>query len=226
MPAAARASERTTHRSLDRLGSIVVAKRNQTVIEEGQAADYVFKVITGALRVVRLLPDGRRHVASFLLPGDFFGLSPSGVHTQTIEVVADATCVRYPRRGFDAILRTDPAAIHRLLTLISGQLSAAHDRLLLLGRQTAAERLAAFLLALDHRDRSGAPKRPTIELAMCRADIADYLGMTVETVSRLLTEFRRKGIIELPEANHVVLLRRSALEGLSSGRLPIRRTRP
>jgi CRP/FNR family transcriptional regulator, anaerobic regulatory protein len=203
---------------LDRIGSVVMAKRGRTVIEEGDLAEHVFKVVTGALRVVRLLPDGRRYVTKFLLAGDYFGFAEGSRYGQSVEVVGDATFIRYARRSFDALLSRDAAVGRRFFSLICGELSAAQDRLLLLGRKSALERLTTFLLGMANRkSASDAGPRNEIHLPMNRGDVADYLGLTVETISRLLTQLRADRLIDLPTPNHVVFLKRAVLEDISSG---------
>lgn len=203
---------------LERIGTVVIVPRGRTVIEEDGAAEHVFRVVAGALRAVRLLPDGRRYVTKFLLPGDYFGFSDAGCYGQTVEVVGDATMVRYARSAFDALLARSAAAGRKFFSVICGELSAAQDRLLLLGRKSALERLATFLLGMAGRTVSERKEdRDDVHLPMNRSDVADYLGLTVETVSRLLTQLRSDHIIDLPTPNHVVFLKRDALVLISRG---------
>ncbi len=203
---------------LERIGTVVTAVRGMTVIEEDCAAEYVFKVVAGALRAVRLLPDGRRYVTKFLLPGDYFGFSEGESYGQSVEVVGDATFIRYSRSSFDALLARDPAAGRRFFGVVCGELCAAQERLLLLGRKSALERLATFLLGMADRSIAATPgENNEVHLPMNRSDIADYLGLTVETVSRLLTQLRHHRIIDLPTSNHVVFLKREELETISCG---------
>ena len=211
--------------SLDNLGTSVSYARGKTLIEEGRPAEYVYKVVTGALRKVRLLPDGRRHITSFLMPGDFFGFADGANYTHTVEAVADVTVVRYSRRGFEAVLDRDPRAGRHFLGLVCRDLTASQDQLLLLGRKSALERMATFLLALS--DRIGAGRKAAagtsveLELPMNRTDVADYLGLTIETVSRLVTRLRGQKIIDTPDAHRVVILKRGALETLSAGEMQL-----
>jgi CRP/FNR family transcriptional regulator, anaerobic regulatory protein len=203
---------------LERIGTVVTAVRGKTVIEEGETVEHVFKVVAGALRAVRLLPDGRRYITKFLLPGDYFGFTEGGHYDQTVEVVGDATFIRYSRSSFDSLLARDAAAGRRFFGVICGELCAAQERLLLLGRKCARERLATFLLGMADRTVPGEAASPNeIHLPMNRADVADYLGLTVETVSRLLTQMRNDRVIDLPTPNHVLFVKREALEAISSG---------
>ena len=176
--------------------------------------------ISGTLRAVRLLPDGRRYITSFLLPGDFFGFTANGHYSQTIEAVADAKLVRYSRRGFNAVLEADAHAGQHFFGLMCAELSAAQDRMLLLGRKSAMERMASFLLGMGDRPASnGSKDRSGVHLPMSRSDIADYLGLTVETVSRVLTQLKNRGAIGLPNVNHVLFKDRDALEDISAGEM-------
>ncbi len=201
---------------LDQIGTTVSYARGKTIIEEGNPAEYVYKVVTGALRKIRLLADGRRHINSFLMPGDFFGFAEGHDYSHTVEAVADVTLVRYARRGFDAVLENDPRASRHFLGLVSRTLSATQDHLLLLGRKSALERMATFLLALS--DRRGADRNSgaELDLPMNRSDVADYLGLTIETVSRLITRLRSLRVIDTPDAHRIVILKRDALEDLST----------
>ena len=202
---------------LDRLGTTHSYPQGKLIVEEGDAAEHVFKVTSGALRAVRLLPDGRRYITRFLLPGDFFGLADRAEYGNSVEVVQHATVVRYTRSGFDALLERNTRAGRHFLGLVCGELTAAQDRLLLLGRKNALERMATFLLAMADRQQEKGKAADAIDLPMNRTDVADYLGLTVETVSRLLTQMRSRRMIELPSANHVVFRNREALEELSAG---------
>ncbi len=201
---------------LDNLGASVSYLRGKTVIEEGNTADYVYKVVSGALRKVRLLPDGRRHITSFLMPGDFFGFAEGREYTHSVEAVADVTLVRYARRGFEAVLEHDPRAGRHFLGLVCRALSATQEQLLLLGRKSALERMATFLLAMaDKAAERGAGAE--LDLPMNRSDVADYLGLTIETVSRLITRLRAQRIIDTPDAHRILIRKRDALEDISAG---------
>jgi CRP/FNR family transcriptional regulator len=211
-------AERTAS-ELDRAGTVVSCLKGQTLVEEGHRAAYIFKVILGAFRTVRFLPDGRRHVASFHLPGEFIGLADDEFYGHSVEALADARLVRYTRTSFEATLELDPGAGRRLFALMRKELAAAQDRVLLLGRKTAAERLATFLLTLNDRkadNHAGADR--TIELPMNRSDMADYLGLRIETVCRLLTDLKHRHIVNLPNIHSVIVLRRDLLEDESEGK--------
>jgi CRP-like cAMP-binding protein len=205
---------------LDRVGTPLSVGRGQTVVVSGDAAHYVFKVSSGTLRAVRLLNDGRRHIARFLSAGDFFGLTAGEEYSLSVEAIEDAAVIRYARRGFEALLDRDPRFGRRFFSLLCQELSAAQDRILLLGRKNAAERMATFLLAMAERKTAGgAHPASEIELPMSRTDVADYLGLTIETVSRLLTHLRGERIIDMPRMQRIVLVDREALEELSASKV-------
>lgn len=203
--------------ALERISVLLPVKRGRTVVTQGDPAEFVYRVMKGALRAVKLLGDGRRHVADFLLPGDFIGLTDAGEYGHSVEAVEDTVLKRYPRRGFETVLQTDPRVGRHFLRFVCDELSAAQDRLLLLGRKSAMERLAAFLLNMADQSATPTGAKDGCTLAMTRVDIGDYLGLTVETVSRLLSQLRSRGIIDLPRPQDVIFLNRAALEDLSAG---------
>lgn len=204
---------------LDRAGTVVLCRKGQTLVEAGDPVGYIFKVLSGALRAVRLLADGRRHVASFHVAGDFVGLADGETCNHSIEALGDARLMRYNRASFDAMLDRDPGAGRRIFDIMRKQLAAAQDRLLLLGRKTAAERLASFLLTLaDRAAAENGADSCEIELPMNRSDMADYLGLRIETICRLLTDLKHRRIIRLPGLHSVVVLRRDLLEGESESK--------
>jgi CRP/FNR family transcriptional regulator, anaerobic regulatory protein len=188
-------------------------------VQEGDRAEYIYKVTSGALRAVRLLPDGRRYIANFLMPGDFVGLTEGESYGHSIEAISDAGLLRYARSSFESLLDRDPRAGRRFFGVMCKELTAVQDRLLLLGRKTATERLASFLLAMaDRKARAnGGNGQGRVELPMNRSDMADYLGLRIETICRLLTDLKSRRIIDLPDIHSVVLLRRDELEELSEG---------
>jgi CRP-like cAMP-binding protein len=211
-PPVARLAEPDTLDLLEQFGTTVRLHREQEVHAEGDAADYCYRVISGCVRTVRLLEDGRRQVGEFLLTGDMFGLDVIGTHDFAAEVVSDCVVRRYPRRMVEALAESRPALARRVRELALAHLRMAHDRLVLLGRKTASERIASFLIEMDRR--MGAGKAVTLELPMCRTDIADHLGLTVETVCRVLAHLKREGMVGITRTG-VELRDRSALRALA-----------
>lgn len=189
------------------VGVTVRAERDEEIVAQGDAAGYCYLIVSGCVRTVRLMEDGRRQVGEFLFPGDLFGWDALDEHDFGAEAVTAATVRRYPRRSLDALADRDLTFAQRLRMLTAGQLRASRERMVLLGRKTASERIASFLLEMAKQMR--AEGQGLIELPMNRADIADYLGLTIETVCRGLTQFRRHGIIGVERSKVVVRDRRA-----------------
>ncbi len=193
---------------LDELVSILTSvdcDPGDAIFYEGDPADHLFNVTSGAVRISKLLPDGRRQVTGFLFPGDFLGLAFNESYTYSAEAVGSSTLCRFPRRDLERLLSEHPKMERRLLGMASNELATAQDQMLLLGRKTAREKLATFLLMLSARaERRGHDANP-IDVPMTRADIADYLGLTIETVSRTFTELRKGGLIEPQGATNIRL---------------------
>jgi CRP/FNR family transcriptional regulator, nitrogen fixation regulation protein len=170
---------------------IVRAARDQEIFGQGDPAEYCYLIVSGCVRTVSLMEDGRRQVSEFLLPGDLFGWEAMHEHDFAAEAVTPVTLRRYRRRSLEALADANNDVARTLRRLSASQLRAARERIVLLGRKSATERIASFLL--DMAGRLHAPAQ--IQLPMNRADIADYLGLTIETVCRGLTQLRREGTI-------------------------------
>jgi CRP/FNR family transcriptional regulator len=163
------------------------------------------------------LPDGRRQVTGFLFQGDFLGLAFDGSYTYSAEALTDATVCRFARRQFENFVDDHPDVERRLRAMASNELAAAQDQMVLLGRKTALERVASFLLGLIRRQEQLGRDGKAIRLTMTRNDIADYLGLTTETVSRTLTGLRHQGVIEL-DGNTLVRVRdRAWIKAIAQG---------
>jgi CRP-like cAMP-binding protein len=197
--------------ALDRIGTVVTLRRDQALFAEGDPVRYCYKVLTGAVRSCRLLADGRRHIGEFLLPGDFIGLELDEVYRFSAEAVSDTTLMRYSRQAVDRLAEQRPRLGKRLLDRICGDLFAAQSQMLLLGRKNAVERLASFLLSMA--ERAGAGDR--LSLPMTRNDIADHLGLTTETVSRVFGQLKSQGVIHMQASSEVLLRNRDGLETLA-----------
>lgn len=196
---------------LDRLGAAMKCERNRTIYFEGDEAEHCYKVKSGTVRLCKVTEDGRRQIAAFLTEGDLFGWTDQGFYGYSAEAVTDVTLEKFSRARVDEAAKASPALGRRVLALLSTQLASAHDHLLLLGRMTAAERIASFLLELVRRQHATG----SIALPMSRKDVADYLGLTVETVSRTMSALKRKGIIWFAEPESVALKHSGALERLA-----------
>jgi CRP/FNR family nitrogen fixation transcriptional regulator len=197
--------------ALEQIGVRLNFVRNQEIYAEGDGADCWYKVISGAVRICKLLADGRRYIGEFCFSGDCFGLDSATMRNFSAEAVSDAIVMRLPRKATEQLVDQNPALARLLRETMLRDLMNAHSRMLMLGRMTAPERVAAFLLEMfDRRDATR-----TLSLAMSRNDIADYLGLTIETVCRLLSAFKREGAIAIPNAHQVELHDRAALEAIA-----------
>ncbi|HTU55767.1 MAG TPA: helix-turn-helix domain-containing protein [Acetobacteraceae bacterium] len=194
--------------SLGANSASVRAERDEEIVAQADPAGYCYLVVSGCARTVKLMEDGRRQVGEFLLPGDLFGWEALEEHDFGLEAVSAAAFLRFPRAAFYALADRDRDFARRLRELTAGQLRAGRERMVLLGRKTASERIASFLLEMAERIR---PEAGTmIELPMSRADMADYLGLTIETVCRGLTQLRTQRVIAV-ERSRIVILDRRAL---------------
>lgn len=205
---------------LERLRAIVSTthlEAGRSLIHEGDPADSLFNVVSGAVKLYKLLPDGRRQITGFLFPGDFLGIALNDTYVYTAEALADLRLCRFPRRRLEALLVELPALEHRLLGEVATELVAAHEQMLLLGRKTARERVASFLLMLARRAERHGRSGWLLPLPMSRIDVADYLGLTTETVSRTVTQLRQAGVIAAPNRSDIEILDRTTLEKLSEG---------
>jgi CRP/FNR family transcriptional regulator, nitrogen fixation regulation protein len=176
--------------------------RGGDIIAQGDEAEYCFQVVGGCVRTVRLLEDGRRQVGEFLLSGDVFGWEMAGEHEFAAEAVTAVTLRRFRLSVIEERADKDRDFAYHMRRYTAGQVRAARSRLVLLGRKTAPERIASFLLEMY--ERLSRPNTIAFELPMSRADMADYLGLTIETVSRGLTELRRRGTIAVERSRIVI----------------------
>jgi len=196
-----------------RLGCTLSLSRGETLFQEGEPALSVFTVTQGVLKSYRLLADGRRQVMGFHYPGDCIGSTFDDEHGCTVEVVQDARICAFPIRRFDEFVDDHPPMERELYIAAARGLAIAQTQMLLLGRKTAAERMASFFLALSEREGGG----DTIELPMSRSDIADFLGLTKETVSRVLADLRNDRLIRLLAIERVQILDRARLKAIAEG---------
>lgn len=187
-------------------------KKGVEIYGEKEPADYVYQVAAGAVRTYKLLSDGRRQIGAFHLTSDIFGLENSTLHRFTAEAIIDTTLRLVRRCSLESVAGRDVQVANNLLTLTASNLQHAEDHMLLLGRKTALERVATFLLEMDRRLTAA----DFLALPMCRRDIADYLGLTLETVSRALSHLHDRGILGFlgPSQRQIVLLDRSRLAAL------------
>jgi CRP-like cAMP-binding protein len=193
---------------LHNAGTHVTVKRGAEIVAEGGPADYCYKLVSGSVRLVKLVADGRRQVCEFLVAGDFIGLTADADHYFTAEATADSVLMRFPRRQVEGLISTTPALAQYVHKLTTTGLQRAYERMVLICHKSAQERIAWFLLEMGKRSAG----TDSFQLPMTRADIADYLGLVIETVSRVLTQFKVSGVITIRNINRITLLDRTALE--------------
>ena len=185
--------------------------RNAEIYGESEPADYLYKVISGTVRTYRVLSDGRRQIGAFYLPGDVFGFEIGAEHAFSAEAITNATVLVVKRSVLTARAERDGAVARQLLAMMAGELARTQSHMMLLIK-TAQERVAGFLLEMAGR----AMRLDEVDLPMSRQDIADYLGLTIETVSRTLTLLENSAAIALPTSRRIVLRNRAALRQLDS----------
>jgi CRP/FNR family transcriptional regulator, anaerobic regulatory protein len=200
--------------ALERIGRTQAVPAKSTIFEQGREASFVYNLTSGALRLSKLLPDGRRQVVGFAMPGDFLGLSLQKTHLFTADALTPAKVCQFQRVGFSELLDDKPRLMRAMMELASNELSAAQDQMVVLGRRTAEEKIAAFLIGMRRRYARINGPSVHVPLPMTRLDIGDYLGLTVETVSRMMTRMaREKTIVIVPDG--VRLLDIARLEQLA-----------
>ncbi len=197
--------------SMQMMGAVLTYPRNSEIFGDNEAADYLYKVVSGSVRTYKILSDGRRQIGGFYLPGDIFGLEFADEHTLSAEAITDAKVLVVKRSAITALAGRDASVARQLFTLTGRELHRVQDRILLLIK-SAQERVASFLLEMSERVPGAANG---IELPMSRQDIADYLGLTIETVSRTLTSLEDSAAIEVPTSRRIVLRNRPALSRMN-----------
>lgn len=203
-----------------RFGNSLRLGAGQSLFHEGDTANRVFTLTEGTLKLYKLLPDGRRQVTGFMHPGDFLGISVHEEHAFTAEAMEQVQLCSFPRSRFDDFVEDNSQLERELYRLAAHELAAAQQQMVLLGRKTAAERVASFFMALAERSErhSGVTAR-FVDLPMSRSDIADYLGLTKETVSRVLALFKRQRLIRLEALDRIEILDREGLQAAAAGDL-------
>ena len=207
--------ERHASSHLTAISSLQRKAPGETLFSEGDETNSVYEIVRGMLRLVKLLPDGRRQITGFLSAGNLVGLAPEGIHVYTAEAVTEVTLCRYGRVAFERLIDEAPGFAKRLLAVTSHELRAAQEQMLLLGRKTAMEKVASFLMAIAKQQ--GVDGTQEVDVPMTRSDIADYLGLTIETVSRTFTKLKQDGLIALTTPNRMEILDRNQLEELAAG---------
>jgi CRP/FNR family nitrogen fixation transcriptional regulator len=195
----------------DMVGAVMPFARNVEIYGENEPAEYLYKVVSGTVRTYKVLADGRRQIGSFYLPGDAFGFETGNEHAFSAEAITNAKVLLVKRSAITALAARDAGVGQQLLGLAARELGRAQNHIMLLIK-TAQERVAGFLLEMAER----AQAHNEVDLPMSRQDIADYLGLTIETVSRTLTHLENSAAIALPTSRRIVLRNRAALRQLNS----------
>lgn len=193
------------------------AGAGQTFIYEGDPAANFYNISGGHARLFKLLPDGRRQITGFARAGHFLGLAVNEAYSFSAEAIDMVSYCRIPRASMHALLDNFPAMERRLLESAGNELVSAQEQMLLLGRKTARERLASFIVAQSRLDRPCRAHTLRLPLPMTRGDIADYLGLTIETVSRTFTRLKSERLIDLPGPHEVVIRDFEALDTIAGG---------
>jgi len=189
----------------------------QSLFDEEDKADFAYNLVEGTIRLYKLLPDGRRQITGFAIAGDFLGLSSRGQYAYSAEAVSGASLCRFKLTDLAKLYKQFPAMEHRVLAIANDELAAAQDQMLLLGRKTPMEKVTSFLLTLTKRLERVGRQHDQLSLSMTRADIADFLGLTVETVSRTFSKLRAAKMIGLPTPDQVQILDRVRLQAIAAG---------
>jgi CRP/FNR family transcriptional regulator, nitrogen fixation regulation protein len=192
-------------------GSVRSYAKDDEIFADGQRAAYVYKVVSGAVRTSKLLIDGRRQIDAFHLPGDIFGIESDDDYRFCAEAIDNCMVVAYRRSQIESLSGTDTQLVQQFAVAMMRTLVRAQNHLLLLGRKTALEKIATFLLDLAER----LPAGDTLDLPMSRTDIADHLGLTIETVSRCLAQLEKRAVIKMLAARRIVLSDKTALQRLN-----------
>ena len=201
-------------RRIQDFGARLHFQRNEILFTQDDGADYFYRILSGTVRLCRYMPDGRRYIVDFNMPGDVIGLTESPDHPVSAEAVTDVIMVAYPRVCFDRLAKECPELRAQHLCHLSANLLSAQQHLFVLGCQKAKERIASFLLRLADRMDLGHGDR--LDLPMGRQDIADHLGLTIETISRSITALREEGAVLVPNTHQLVLRDMSILRALAA----------
>jgi len=200
---------------LETIAAFLDINPGETIINEADPAEFIFNVTGGAMKLYKLMPDGRRQITGFLFSGSFLGVSDHSEYAYTAEALTSTTLCRFPRKQFENLLAEFPSIGQRMVSILMDDLAGAQSQMLLLGRKTARERVASFLILLASRTKKTEVEPTLLPIPMNRVDIADFLGLTIETVSRTLTGLKKDGIISIPDGGHIKILERDELASIA-----------
>lgn len=203
-------------------GSLATYAPKESLFWEGDQAEFRYRVVRGTVCLYKLLPDGRRQVARFCHAGDLIGLSARANYQYTADALTDVTVQRIRCADLDAHMEDDPTLRRCVMASISEELNVAQNQLLLLGRKSASERVASFLVVMTEQAMRQGGDGHSVFLPMTRVDIADYLGLTHETVCRVFSQLKAQGIVRFSDPNEVEIADARALTDLADGDLEAR----
>jgi CRP-like cAMP-binding protein len=205
------AADRIRAGTIELMGACMSFSRNAEIYGENEPADYLYKIVSGTVRTYKVLVDGRRQIGAFYLPGDMFGLETGGEHAFSAEAITDCKIIVIKRSVVLALAARDNEVARQMWELTARELHRVQEHSLVLIK-SAEERVAGFLLEMAERGAGGG----TVELPMSRQDIADYLGLTIETISRTLKHLEDAAAIEVAKRRRILLRNRSALRRLNA----------
>jgi len=194
-----------------------VLEPHEHLFVAGDAQSHVYQILEGVVSVYELLPDGRRQIATFCYPGDLIGADRIGRFAHNAESLCNARVRCIPLKAMDRLIATETGFSQALLNALSTELAETRDQLLSLGRKSAREKVATFLLRISRRNEREGVDATQLHLPMTRSEIADYLGLTIETVSRNFTKLKKAGVIGLPSSSQVEVHDLDRLEAFADG---------
>lgn len=186
----------------------------EMIFLEGEPLNFAYQVVEGAVRLLRTTPDGRRQLVGYACPGEWIAIGSGAAYSHTAEALVDSRLRAMSRAEMDRRMRDDRAFLNEMLDVAASRLQQAEEQMILLGQRSALEKVASFLLTLGRRLKVDGEE---MVLPLDRADIADYLGLTIETVSRKFTQLKTSGLIALPTPSRVRICDRCALEAVADG---------
>jgi CRP/FNR family transcriptional regulator len=198
-------------------GALKRVEAKEFVFVEGDAASHVYRVETGAVALFKVLADGRRQIVGFAYRDDLIGLGAEGEHVMNAQAIKPTRLRCLPISGLHRSVAQDPSLGFKLYQVLARELASTRDLMLTTGQRSATERVVSFLLAFSRRNERNGQDPTTFELPMTRADIGDFLGLTIETVSRTFTKLKTMRLIELPHSSQVKLIDLDALKSLADG---------
>jgi|TARA_B100002003_G_scaffold19151_1_gene15859 CRP/FNR family transcriptional regulator len=199
---------------LERISKDRIISRNKTVFMQGEQTSNFYNIKRGSLKIYKLSSDGRKQIVGFLFPGDFVGMSPEENYSYNAETLEETTLCTFSRMVLENFFVQHPHVERKILNIVNHELSVAQDQIFLLGKYTAKERLLQFFLNLSkQRNKLGWVDNP-LRLSMSRSDIANYLGLTIETISRAITELKTERLIRMIGTQNIFLQDKDAIHKL------------